>query len=303
MRRKTPTTLTTKRVAKLLRNGTPGRYLDRGDGRGGNQVDPVKGLYLVVNGRTSASWELRYQIDHRTRFMGLGSARDFTLEQARDRARAARQKLADRVDPLDARRAERDAKVRETAENLIFKNAAEEFLNIHSDTWKNSKHRQQWTNTLRDYAYPKLGDRPCKEIDARAVNDAVAPIWATIPETASRVKQRIERVIQWVRDGKPLPTAKSTRRQKHPALAYTELSAFLTELRLRQGIAARALEFLILTATRTSEVIGAARNEFDFTRKVWTIPAARMKMVRNPAQCGHRFQRKADSIPVIADSR
>ncbi|MGH6670872.1 MAG: tyrosine-type recombinase/integrase [Xanthobacteraceae bacterium] len=275
---KATASLTVKRVAKLLRAGVPGRYLDRGDGRSGNQYDPVKGLYLVVNSPTSAAWEMRYQLRGKTRFMGLGSVRDFSLVQARDRARAARRQLADKIDPIEERRADRQAKVREAAENLTLKKAAEEFLQVHGDTWKNGKHRQQWANTLRDYAFPKLGERLCKAIDTAAINDAVAPIWATIPETASRVKQRIERVIQWVKDGKPLPTAKSTRKRKHPALPYTELPAFLAELRLREGIAARALEFAILCASRTNEVIGATRLEFDFSRKVWTIPAVRMKM-------------------------
>jgi hypothetical protein len=144
-----PTTLTAKKVAKLLRAGAPGRYLDRGDGRSGNQVAPVRGLYLCINGKTSAAWELRYQLRDRTRFMGLGSARDFTLEQARVRARAARQKLADKIDPIEARRDARDQEVRQAAENMRFKEAAEEFLRVHVDTWKNAKHRSQWASTLR----------------------------------------------------------------------------------------------------------------------------------------------------------
>jgi integrase len=279
-RARKPTSLTAKRVAKLIRAGVPGRYLDRGDGRSGNQYDPVKGLYLVVNSSSSAAWEIRFQLNGRTRFMGLGSARDFSLEEARTRAKAARQKLADKIDPIEARRAERDDEVREAAGDLPFREACKEFLAAHENTWKNAKHRQQWANTLRHYAYPKLGARPCKAIDNPAINDALQPIWTTLPETASRVKQRIERVIQWVKDGKPLPTAKSTRKRKHPALPYTELPTFVIELRPRDGIAARALEFVILCASRTNEVIGATRREFDFTRKVWTIPGARMKMER-----------------------
>jgi len=271
-------TLTVKRVAKLLRAGVPGRYLDRGDGRASNQVDPVKGLYLVVHGKASAYWELRYQLRGKTRFMGLGSIRDFNLEEARDRARVARKQLADKIDPIEARRAERQAKIRKAAEVLSFKEAAAEFLQVHVDTWKNAKHRQQWTNTLAQYALPKLAERPCKEIDAATINGVVAPIWATIPETASRVRQRIERVIQWVRDGKPLPSAKSSRRNKHPALPYVELPAFLAALRSRDGIAARTLEFLILTAARTNEVVGAQWSEIDMAAKVWVIPANRMKM-------------------------
>ena len=138
------------------------------------------------------------------------------------------------------------------------------------------KHRAQWRSTLATYAYPTLGKRPVRAVDAALVNAALAPIWTTTPETASRVRQRVARVCQWVRDGMPLPTpGKSKRVEHHAALPWQEMPAFMAELRQRDGISARALEFTILTASRTGEVIGATWDEID--AKVWAIPAERMK--------------------------
>jgi len=258
--------LTTKRIAKL----EPGRYRD--------PEVPGLGLYLQVSPSGTKSWLLRYQVGELERFMGLGSAALFSLKQARQRAIEARRLLADNIDPIERRKAERDAKRAEAINNVTFKRAAEEYIALHADGWKNAKHRQQWRNTLRDYAYPALAERLVSGIDAAAINDAIAPIWQRIPDSAARTKGRIERVIEWIKEGKPLPKpAASKRVRHHPAVPYRDIPAFVAELRARDGIAPLALQFLILTAARTSEVIGATWNEIDFEDAVWTVPGARMK--------------------------
>ena len=248
----------------------PGLY-----GDGGN-------LYLQVADIDGAgptkSWVLRYMIDGRARKMGLGSINDFSLAEARERARQIRQKLADGVDPIEARLAARDAARKETAENITFKAAAEKFIEAHEAGWRNDKHKAQWRSTLASYAYPTLGTRPVKAVDAALVNATLAPIWTKTPETASRVRQRVERVVEWVKAGMPLPaTAKAKRVAHHAALPWQDVPAFMSDLRKRDSISARALEFTVLCAARTGETIGATWAEIDLDAAIWTVPAARMK--------------------------
>lgn len=267
----------------------PGLY-----GDGGN-------LYLQVadidgTGPTK-SWCFRYMLDGRPRKMGLGSINDFSLAEARERARQARQQVADGIDPIEARLAARDARRKDEAENITFKAAAERFLGVHEGGWKNAKHRQQWRNTLETYAYPTLGGRPVKAVDAALVNATLAPIWAQTPETASRVRQRVERVVQWVKDGMPLPApAKAKRVEHHAALPWQEMPAFMADLRARDSISARALEFTILCASRTGETIGARWSEIDLDGKVWAIPAARMK-----AHKEHRVPLSDRVVEILRD--
>lgn len=248
----------------------PGLY-----GDGGNlylQVADVDGTGITK------SWIFRFMLNGRARKMGLGSVNDFTLAEARERARQARQQVADGVDPIEARLAARDSRRKDEAENITFKEATAKYLAAHEDGWRNEKHRAQWRSTLESYAYPTLGGRPVKAIDAALINGALAPIWTKTPETASRVRQRIERVCQWVRDGMPLPTPSKTKRVKHhAALPWQDLPAFMAELRANDSISARALEFTVLTAARTGETIGAEWSEIDLEAKVWTVPASRMK--------------------------
>jgi integrase len=200
-----------------------------------------------------------------------------SLGEARERARIARQILLDGDDPLEIKRKKRDEARAETAERILFKDAAERFLALHESTWKNDKHREQWKSTLKTYAYPTLGNLTISAIDGALITEALSSIWTKKPETARRVKQRIERVIQWVKDGRPLPRLGASKRVRHhPAMSFAELPAFMAELRKRASISARALEFAILTA-RTSEVIGSKWDEFDLDAGVWTVPAERMK--------------------------
>jgi integrase len=263
---KKPKTLTARRMAKL----PPGRYRD--------PEAPGLGLYLQVGPTRTRSWLLRYQVGELERFMGLGSAALFSLKQARQRAIEARRLLADNIDPIEHRRAAKDAKRAEAINNVTFKRAAEEYIALHADGWKNAKHRQQWRNTMRDYAYPALGERLVSGIDAAAINDAIAPIWQRIPDSAKRTKNRIERVIEWVKEGKPLPKPAAAKRVRHhPAMPYAEVPGYMAELRGREGVAPLALQFLILTAARTGEVVGSTWDEVDFDHAVWRIPAQRMK--------------------------
>lgn len=272
--------LTTKRIARL----TPGRRYGDGDG-----------LYLEVASATNKSWLFRYERDGRERWMGLGPLKTFDLKEARERARKARQLLKDNIDPLEARAAARDAARKHAAERITFKAAAERFLSLHEGGWKNAKHRQQWRNTLHQYAYPALGGRPVNAIDTAVVNDALAPHWTRIPETARRVRDRIERVLTWVKDGMPLPVSSAaTGRVSLPALPYADIPEFMERLRGRDGIPSRALEFLILTAARSGEILGATWNEIDLDKKLWTIPPMRMKAGR-----AHRVPLSDRAVGII----
>src|ERR671910_1966431 len=177
---------------------------------------------------------------------------------------------------------------------MPFKNCAERMMASLQAAWKNPKHKQQWRNTLAAYAYPTFGDLPVGSVDTELVMKAVEPIWGTKPETAGRVRGRIEAVLDWAkargyREGenparwrghldKLLPNRRKIRRvRNHPAMPYSEMPAFMSELRLRDSMSARALEFTILTAARTAETIGVRWSEIDLTAATWTIPAERMK--------------------------
>ena len=275
--------LTTKRVAKLTE---PGRY---GDGRG---------LYLQVTPAGVRSWLLRYERGGRERAMGLGPVADFTLAEARERARKARQLLKDGIDPLDARKEQRAKQAAEAAlaaaANVTFKECSDQYFKFHSRKWNNAKHSAQFLSTLKMYAYPALGKVPVAAIDKALVLKAIEPIWYTKTETASRVRGRIESVLNFAKtrgyrsgenpaawDGNlvhALP-ARSTiaKVDHHPALPFAELPDFMAQLSAREGSAARALEFTILNAARTGEVIGARWSEINLAQKLWTIPAGRMK--------------------------
>jgi integrase len=272
-------------AVKVNRLKTPGRYCDG------------LGLWLQVSETGTKAWIFRYTRHGQARHMGLGALHTVSLAEARERARQARQVLLDGGDPLEIKRKQRDEARAESAERILFKDAAQRFLDLHENTWKNAKHRDQWRNTLRDYAYPYLGSRPISAIDGALITEALASIWTKKPETARRVKQRIERVIQWVRDGTPLPSPGASRRVRHhPAMSFAELPAFMEELRDRDGISARALEFAILTAARTSEVIGAKWSEIDLDAGVWTVPAERMKGAKE-----HQVPLSKRAIAILED--
>ena len=242
------------------------------------------GLYLQVgdtNGSITKSWVFRFMLDRRARKMGLGSIATFTLAEARERARIARQQLADGVDPIEARRAERDDRRRDEGEQITFTDAAAKYLAAHTVGWRNSKHREQWRSTLEKYAIPTLGARPIKAIDAALINAALVVVWAKTPETAQRERQRSELIIRWVTEGMTRPAASKTKRVRHhAAMPWQELPAFMADLRQRDSISARALEFTILCAARTGETIGATWEEIDLGTRTWTVAGERMKAGR-----------------------
>lgn len=285
--------LSAVQVVKITK---PGRY---GDGQG---------LYLQVTQSGVKSWLLRYERAGRERWMGLGPLHTIGLKDAREKARKARQQLLDGVDPLDARRAQKAAQAATSARSLTFADATQQYFDAHEKEWRNAKHRAQFLATLRTYAYPILGNLPVSEIDLPLVLKVLEPIWQHKTETASRVRSRIESVLDFAtvrgyRSGENparwrghlehvLPSRTRIAKPKHhAALPYADASIFLTTIRQRQGVAARALEFLILTAARTGEVIGATWAEIDLEAKTWTVPAGRIK--------GGREHRVPLSEPVL----
>src|SRR5215471_237256 len=265
--------LTAKRVDHLHK---PGRHPD-GDG-----------LYLQITPTGVKSWVLRYERAGRERMLGLGTLRDFSLKEARERARRARQLLADGVDPIDAKRAQR------IVPSLTFAQATQAYAKLHEAKWQ--ARRPQFLTSLRQHAFPVLGALPLSAIDVPAVLRVVQPTWVTKTETANRVRQRIEAVLAWAAFSGHRPKGDNPARwrghldqvlpapsaiakvQHHAALPWGEVAAFMVELRRREGVAARALEFAILTAARTNEVIGVRWPEVDFDAATWTIPAERMIM-------------------------
>ncbi len=246
--------------------------------------------------------------------MGLGAYPDFSLKQARERARAARQLLADGIDPITARDAEcleREEQARKASAIPTFKEAAERYFRVHGDKWRNAKHRKQFLSTLEAYAFPKLGALRVNNITTDDVRAAIEPIWRTIPETASRVRSRIENVLSWAlanryREGlNPARWAENlvhllpakgqiAKANHHAALSYDALPEFWAALNEREGIAARALEFTILTAARTGETIGATWEEIDFKGKTWVVSAGRMK-----AQKEHRIPLSDRALKIL----
>jgi integrase len=286
--------LTVKRVLKLLRQGQPGRHRD----------GEVRGLYLDIGGKRNAHWALRYQLNHRPHWMGLGSARDFNLTEARERARKERQRLYDGDDPLMLRRAERADKAAKQAVTKTFREAAEGYLRDHQGKWKNAQHGAQWRSTLATYIYPKIGPVDVRAIGRPHVLDVLrqrveawqdspaGEFWRVRSVTADRVRNRIEVILTWCeaqgfRSGEnparsdlvkhvlPAPTKKAV--EHHAAVPFGEVPTLVAQLQKHQGVSARALEFLILTATRANEVRGAIWDEVDLDNALWVIPAARMK--------------------------
>jgi integrase len=251
-------------------------------------------LYVQVSRTGSKSWLFRFARQGRERWMGLGPYPDVSLAEARQKAFDARRLLRDGLDPIEARRGARMAARLEEARGLTFKDCAERYIAAHEAGWRNAKHRAQWRSTLGTYAYPELGNLSVAAADTALVMKTLEPIWQAKPETAGRVRGRIEAVLDWAkarhyRTGdnparwrghldKLLPARRRLARVKHhAALPWRNLPAFMVELRGQTGTSARALEFAILTAARTGEVLGATWTEIDMGAKAWSVPAERMK--------------------------
>lgn len=269
------------------------------------------GLYLHVSKSGARSWIFRWKRDGRLRDMGLGPLNTISLAEARDKALACRKLKYDGRDPIEERQAQRQAAKLETAKAMTFKDCAKAYIAAQRAGWKNPKHAAQWPATLETYVYPILGGLPVQAVDVGLVMKAVEPIWTSKPETASRVRGRIESVLDWAaargyRQGENparwrghlenlLPKKSKVRRVEHPAaLPYAELAGFMVELREQEGVGARALEFAILTAARTGEVIGATWAEIDLEGRLWTISAERMKAGRE-----HRVPLSEPAVAIL----
>lgn len=255
------------------------------------------GLYVQVAKSGSKSWVFRFSRDGKTRDMGLGSLLVVSLAQARERAASARRLLLDGTDPIEARvRARQEARLAQ-ASPMTFAACVEAFVAGHRAGWRNAKHAAQWRSTLTTYANPVLGTLPVQSINTAHVVRVLEPLWMQKTETASRLRGRIEVVLDWAavrgyRTGENparwrghldqlLPARSKVRRVvHHAALSYAAVPDFMRKLREQQGVAAQALEFQILVAARTGETIAARWEEFDFDAAVWTIPGDRMKAGR-----------------------
>jgi integrase len=263
--------------------------------RGLHAVGGVAGLHLQVTEAGARSWVLRVRLaSGKRRDMGLGGFPDVTLAQARDRARIARDKVDAGLDPIAARIAERSAQAAAQASAWTFEQCAKACIKTRAAEWSNAKHAGQWSATLETYAYPVLGHLLVRDITHSHVLAALQPIWHTRTETATRVRSRIEIVLDWAtasghREGpnparwrglldKLLPNpSKIAPVEHHRALPASAMPNFMRAVRAQEGMGARALEFAILTATRSGEVRGATWAEIDFDAKVWTVPKERMK--------------------------
>lgn len=260
-------------------------------------VGGVAGLGLQVLPTGGRTWILRAMIGGRRRDMGLGGFPDVSLAEARDAARRARQLIRDGVDPVEQAKAARNALKAEAAKAMTFRQACEAFLASHEAAWRNAKHRAQWTSPLQRYAYPVIGDLSVGDIELTHVTKVLDPIWREKTETASRLRGRIEQVLDWagargLRQGqnparwkglldKVLPKpGKVAKAVHHRALPYRDLPDLMTHLAAQNGAGAIALRFAILTAARSGEVRGALWSEIDLPNALWTIPADRMKAGR-----------------------
>lgn len=300
-------------VLKVEKTRQPGMYADGA------------GLYLRVTKEGTKSWVFRFMLNGRPRWMGLGPFSLIGLHEARGKALDAQRLHHQRIDPIDTRRAVREQDRLRTARAMTFKQCAEHYIKAHRAGWRNAKHATQWEATLTTYAEPMIGALPVQAIDTALVMKVLeqdvravpgkpaAPLWTARPETAGRLRGRIESILDWARvrgyrDGdnparwrghldKLLPACAKIRKVKHhAALPYGELPGFVAALQTHDGVAARALEFAILTAARTGEVIGARWSEIDIAEKLWTIPGERMKAGKE-----HRVPLSTRAIVILEE--
>lgn len=282
---------------------------------GNHAVGGVTGLYLYVNEAEGRSWVLRILVGDKRRHIGLGGYPTVTLAQARDRAREMRELVLKGIDPVEKRReAARDLKIRQ-ASRKTFEEVAQAFIAYQEHSWKNTKHRKQWSSTLEAYAYPILGQMPVDAITEQSVIAVLEPIWTLKTETASRLRGRIESILDWARvrghrDGdnparwkghldKVFPAQSLVKKVEHfPAVPVNTVPTFYRRLEGISGVSAIALRFLILTAARSGEVRGAEWVEIDMEQAIWTIPASRMKSKRQ-----HRVPLSAAALAVLRATR
>ncbi|MFP6730590.1 MAG: integrase arm-type DNA-binding domain-containing protein, partial [Alphaproteobacteria bacterium] len=269
-------------VRGIAAENRPGMYSDGGS------------LYLQVARGGSKSWIYRFMLNGKSRDMGLGGIDVVLLSEAREKALEARKMLKDGIDPIERRIRQRAQVAVDAATAKTFRFCAESYIEGHKAEWRSAKHGAQWRKTLETYAYPIFGDLPVNTVDTAMVTRVIEPIWTTKTETATRLRGRIEAVLDWAkvreyRTGEnparwrghlsnllPKPS-KVSKIKHHAALPFENCYAFTKALRERDAVAARGLEFLILTAARPGEVTGARWDEVDIDKAVWTIPGDRMK--------------------------
>lgn len=281
---------------------------------GMHAVGGVAGLYMHINDRGARSWILRATVGSKRRDMGLGGFPDVTLAGAYDKARQAREKIDQGDDPVLERKQAKSALIASQAAEVTFRKCATAYIDAHGDTWRNAKHRGQWTNSLETYAGPFIGNMLVADITHTHILQILEPIWKTKTETATRVRGRLESVLDWAtvrgyRAGnnparwkghldKLLPApGKITKVIPREALPIDALGTFMIDLRKREALAARTLEFAILTAARSGEVRGLTWAEIDFDAAVWTVPAARMKAGKE-----HRVPLSTAAIRILNET-
>ena len=269
-------------------------------------------LYLQTSlgpdGNVRRSWTFRYGLDGVRHELGLGSASTFSLKEARERAKALRKQLADHIDPLDHRRTAEQARLAEKAKTVTFERCATMYFNVHEGGWS-AEHRRQWMSSLRLYVYPKIGSLPVRDIDQAMIMQIVEPIWRSRTVTAGRVRARIESILNYAlahkfREGdnpagsilSALPKQGKIAKVEHlAALEWEKMPTFMAEVRGLQSMPAKCCEFLILTAARSGEAIGAKWSEIDLAAKTWTVSADRMK-----AGAEHRVPLSPAAIELLS---
>lgn len=274
--------LTAAEVRRLERPGT-------------HAVGGCAGLMLAVSASGARSWILRTRVGDRRRDFGLGGFPTVGLADAREKGRELRSKLAEGIDPIAERTAVRAAHVAAQAKRLTLREAAERYHATKETEFRNAKHRKDWLASLKRYVFLHIGDVPVADVALPHVLEVLNPIWQARTETATRVRQRLESVLAWAtvsgyrKDDNParwrgnldavLANPSKVKQKGHfPALPWQRVPEFMADLRKREGLGARALEFALLTAARSGEVRGMTWGEVDLKSKVWTIPGSRMKV-------------------------
>src|SRR5262245_45103766 len=286
-------------AVKVARTRAPGTYGDGGS------------LYLRIAPGDSKQYVFRYIRDGPLHDMGIGPTHTLTLVEARERATEARKLLLDGIDPLQAKRARFAALRAADASAVTFRQCTEDFIKANEVKWTNAQHRREWSWSLRKYVYPIIGSMPVAAIDTPLVLKVLKPIWEKTPETASRVRGRIENVLGWAtvhhyRAGDnparwggllehALPArSKIAKVEHHAALPYAEIGAFVAKLRQDSGVAAACLQFITLTAARLDEARSATWDEIDLPNRIWIVPAPRMK-----ADKEHRVPLSAGAVVIL----
>ncbi len=302
------------RIAKPLTALEVGRLTKPGY----HAVGTVAGLYLQVTDGGARSWVLRTTVGDKRRDIGLGAYPGITLAMAHHAARETRAVISKGIDPVEEKKASKSRLIAEQIRAVTFKTAADEYMLAKAGGFRNPKHRAQWRSTVETHAFPVLGNMLVRDIELPHILAVLEPIWKTTTETASRLRGRIEKILDWAttsgyRDGlnparwkghldvKLLAPGKLKKVKHHPAVQVAEAGAFMRDLRKCAGVGARALEFTVLTAARSGEVFGATWQEFDLKAGVWTVPEGRMKLERmHRVPLSDRAMSILQSMPKIA---